>query len=512
MWGVESLALFDDDEDIGDELARRAERRVGDVLKGKWTLGRVLGAGGMAVVYEARHRNRKRAAIKLLHPELSSVQETRSRFMREGYVANSVGHKGAVEVLDDDVAEDGSAFLVMEYLDGETLADRFDREGAIQPRHLLPIIDGVLDVLAAAHRNEIIHRDIKPENVMLTKDGGVKLLDFGIARLREVSPAARHTRSGILLGTPAFMAPEQARSRWEDVDHRTDLWAVGAMTYFLLTGELVHEGETLTEMLSAAITTPAPSLASHDADLHPSLVALVDRALEFHKEERWQSAREMQVALCAVLEALDGDGASASGRVDAGEPAALAATPRRSPGTPAPHTPALGTAGPNTPTIASPQVVTSPPAETRSAAPARTMSSGTMDTLAASSQSSLPLKRGRAVYLGIAGAVMAALVIAFVARDSDQDVEQQTAAPAADTVAAPSEQAPSSEPSQVLAIGAGETQHVTSSASAVVEAPTPPAARSAPVEAPPPPPVERTTVEQPPPSDPDLDELMNRRK
>ncbi len=137
----------------------------------------------MAAVYAATHRNQKRAAIKMLHPELSVDPAIRQRFLREGYVANSIGHRGAVSVNDDDVTDDGLAYLVMELLEGETIEQRWQRKGRIlSALEALSVMDQLLDTLAAAHARGIVHRDLKPENMFLTRDGAVKILDFGIAR------------------------------------------------------------------------------------------------------------------------------------------------------------------------------------------------------------------------------------------------------------------------------------------------------------------------------------------
>src|SRR5262249_27814035 len=141
--------------------------------------------------------------------------------------------------------------------------------------------DGLLDVLAAAHRNGILHRDVKPSNVFVTRTGGIKLLDFGIASLRELSLGARQTRAGKALGTPAFMAPEQARGSWDDVDARADLWSVGATMFRLLTGHTVHQAQDDRELVQTACTRPAASLAESRPDLPAALVTLVDRALAF---------------------------------------------------------------------------------------------------------------------------------------------------------------------------------------------------------------------------------------
>jgi len=281
--------------EILDPLVMRARARVGSVLHSKWRLDVLLGVGGMAAVYAATHRNGSRAAVKILHPELSHNADVRARFLREGYVANTVGHEGAVKVIDDDTAEDGAAFLVMELLDGETLEDRRVRLGGqLSEDDVLSVADQLLDVLAAAHAKGIVHRDLKPENVFLTRAGHVKILDFGIARLRELSSASTATQSGTTMGTPYYMAPEQARGLWGEVDGRTDLWAVGATMYHLLSGVFVHDGRTTNEVLLAAMTKPAQPLASVAPKISPTVTHVVDRALAFDREARWRDAHHMQ--------------------------------------------------------------------------------------------------------------------------------------------------------------------------------------------------------------------------
>jgi serine/threonine-protein kinase len=280
---------------------QRAEARIGTLLKDKWRLDRLLGIGGMACVYAATHRNKKRAAIKMLHPELSADAALRERFLREGYVANSVGHRGAVTVDDDDVAEDGSAFIVMELLDGETLEQRWLRKGSRLPvSEVLAVCDQVLDTLVVAHGRGVVHRDLKPENLFVTREGVVKLLDFGIGRVHELSGVTTTTRTGATMGTPAFMAPEQARGRWQEVDGQTDLWALGATMFTLLSGEYVHKGETVNETLAMAVTHPARSLKCLRPDLPSAVVALVDRALAYSKKERFPDAGSMQAELRRV--------------------------------------------------------------------------------------------------------------------------------------------------------------------------------------------------------------------
>ncbi len=292
---------FDDDDDptqAVDPFLLRAQMRVGTTLHGKWRLDVHLGTGGMASVYAATHRNGSRAAIKILHPELSIHAQLRSRFQREGYLANAVGHRGAVRVLDDDAADDGSLFLVTELLDGESLEDRRVRFGGFLPEHeVLLLADQILDVLAAAHAKGIVHRDLKPENIFLTRTGQVKLLDFGIARLRELSTISTATKAGATLGTPAFMSPEQARGLWDEVENRSDIWACGATMFQLLSGRWVHEGRTPNEQLLSAMTKAAPPCASVAPFVCGGVARVVDRALAFDRDDRWSDARGMQEAI-----------------------------------------------------------------------------------------------------------------------------------------------------------------------------------------------------------------------
>ena len=288
-----------------DDSAQRAKARVGLLLKDKWRLEALLGVGGMAAVYRAVHRNGKEVAVKMLHPEISLNANIRERFLREGYVGNKVKHDGAVSVFDDDVAEDGSAFLVMELLEGETLEARRERKGGrLGVEEVLSITDHLLDTLTAAHAQGIVHRDLKPENLFLTRSGAVKILDFGIARLQDATGGQTATQTGSMMGTPVFMAPEQARGRWSEVDGRTDLWALGATMFNLLTGHFVHEGETVNEVMAMAITQPARSVAALGPTIPAAVVHLVDRALAYEKAERWADAHAMQEALRAAYHAI----------------------------------------------------------------------------------------------------------------------------------------------------------------------------------------------------------------
>ncbi|MEO8877860.1 MAG: serine/threonine-protein kinase, partial [Polyangiaceae bacterium] len=266
--------------------ANASASKVGTWIKEKYRLDSIIGDGGMAIVYAATHRNKKRFAVKMLRAEISTIDEIRTRFLREGYVANTVDHPGVVAVLDDDVTADGCAFLVMELLDGSSLEDLSMRsvDGKLPLRLVLAVMHQLLDVLVAAHAKNVVHRDLKPANLFVTKAGQAKVLDFGIARIREAN-LTNATQTGQAMGTPAFMAPEQARGKASLIGPRTDLYSVGATMYALLSGADVHKGETAQDVVFQAGSTHAPSLAILLPEAPAAVVAIVDRALAFDVEK-----------------------------------------------------------------------------------------------------------------------------------------------------------------------------------------------------------------------------------
>ncbi|WP_438031977.1 serine/threonine-protein kinase [Sorangium sp. So ce204] len=279
---------------------QRAQARVGTSLNGAWRLDALIGLGGMAAVYAATHRRGQRAAIKLLHPERARDRGDRARFLREKAIAQTLDHPGVAAVIADDVTEDGSPFLVMELLEGESLLQRWKAQrGPLPPAEVLSVSEQILEVLEAAHARGVVHRDLKPDNIFLTRERGVKILDFGIARLR--APSGQTSLVGLrAMGTPAYMPPEQARARWDLVDARTDLWALGATMFALLTDRYVQEAPTVNELFFLRMTCPIPSLARIAPSMFPAVVRVVDRALEFAQADRWPDARSM---LAAVREA-----------------------------------------------------------------------------------------------------------------------------------------------------------------------------------------------------------------
>jgi serine/threonine-protein kinase len=425
-----------------DEVIARAHKRLGSVLRGKYHLDRVLGVGGMATVYAATHRNGKEFAVKVLHPELGLRKDIRSRFVREGYVANSVKHAGAVAVLDDDSEEDGTAFLVMELLHGQTVEALWQRCANRLPLKLVTAVAvQLLDVLAAGHARGVIHRDIKPENLLVTREGQVKVLDFGIARVRDFA-AKSATQTGFTMGTPAFMSPEHARAKPEDIDARTDLWAVGATIFTLASGETVHDAENAQALLILAATMPARLLSEVLPDAPEPICRVVDRSLAFDSADRWADAgamRDAVVAACtqcfgeapsqaSVAEQIRALGAAGSIR----PPALLAGEPSTLPGRAAAggqgHGPSL-----TGPTTAGP-VATSPGLHRFSIGPWTS--------------------RRRLLTFGAAGVALAVMLMLVLMRGGDSDRGAVRGAAARDALTAPVQAAPQPEASGTAAAGA----------------------------------------------------------
>ena len=246
----------------GMDPETEAAQRVGTTLCNKWTLERLIGTGGMAAVYVASHKIGRREAIKILHSDVARDPELRARFEQEAHAVNRFEHPGAVEVRDIDVAEDGSPFLVMELLEGQPLSELARRaRGRRRSPTLLRLVDELLDVLAAAHAQGIIHRDIKPDNLFVRSDGRLKVLDFGIARVRagagRQAPDARRARRWGRRRTC-----RRSRSAASRSTRRADLFAVGATMFRLIARRRVHEAPSEAEMLVKMASQPAPPLAS----------------------------------------------------------------------------------------------------------------------------------------------------------------------------------------------------------------------------------------------------------
>jgi serine/threonine-protein kinase len=278
----------------------RGPSYTGRILGGRYEVRELLGEGGWGSVYAAVQADLgRRVALKILHVDVAVNAEAVSRFEREAKAAAALGHPNIVQVTDFRPGAGGEPpFLVMEILTGATLGGLLRVQRTLPPARVATIAFQMLSALDVAHRAGIVHRDVKPDNVFLVSMPGiqdlVKLLDFGIAKL-SVDDVAQLTSGAQLLGSPAFMSPEQVRSL--PVDPRADLYAVGATMYFALAGRLPFEATSVAALLSAIVAEPPAPLALAAQGLDPRLTALVHRALEKEPGRRFSSAAEMRAAL-----------------------------------------------------------------------------------------------------------------------------------------------------------------------------------------------------------------------
>jgi eukaryotic-like serine/threonine-protein kinase len=283
------------------DLELEAAQRVGTTICNKWKLTRLIGTGGMAAVYVGQNEIGHEAAIKILHLDIARDPDLRARFDQEAHAVNRLRHPGAVEIREKDATEDGAPFLVMELLDGQTLSALAREPGGVPLQDLLRYADELLDVLAAAHAQGIIHRDVKPDNLFVLRDGHLKVLDFGIARVRRDTQNKKpKTRLGATLGTAPYMPPEQIKG--QEIDARADLFAVGATMFRLIAKRRIHEAANEAETLVKMATDPAPPLASVTTDAPPDVCLVVDRALMFDRASRYPDALTMQEDVRALRE------------------------------------------------------------------------------------------------------------------------------------------------------------------------------------------------------------------
>ena len=289
----------DDEQDLPSTLP-------GTVIAGKYRLDGMIGRGGMGSVWSTMHLGLgQRVAVKLIAKRYAGSREARQRFDLEAKAAAQLRSRYVVQVFDNGETEDGTPYIVMELLEGESLDHRIERRGPVPLDQALRIVGQVGRALIRAHGLGIVHRDLKPENIFLTRsdedEAGeiAKVLDFGIAKIKTSDGGGSATRTGTVLGTPLFMSPEQARGL-KSVDHRTDLYSLGMVTFTMLTGRNAFSGESFGDILVSICTHPVPSLRTYAAFLPPALDAWMQRVCAKEPGDRFPSVEPMLDALYAA--------------------------------------------------------------------------------------------------------------------------------------------------------------------------------------------------------------------
>ena len=293
------------------------DRFIGRTLQDTYRIKRLLGKGGMGAVYEASHLRLPRCfAVKLLTSEVTEDSEALARFRREAEVTSALGHPHIVEVVDFNTTEDQEPYIVMELLEGEDLAARIKRCGRLGLPEATGIFKQAARALGSAHGRGIIHRDLKPPNIYIcTDDEGrdfVKVVDFGISKV--LGAQSRLTGTYQVLGTPLYMAPEQARETGAQVDHRVDVYAMGVILFEMLTGRPPFTGETLTGVLLKILEEPPPAIRSLRPELPEALEGVINRALEKDPVDRFASIKGLWQAVAAATGLEPPEEASSTGQ------------------------------------------------------------------------------------------------------------------------------------------------------------------------------------------------------
>ena len=269
------------------------------MLDDKYRIEHLVAEGGMGAVYAGTHvKLRKRVAIKLLNPQLTSPMMI-ERFHREAITASQIGHEGIAQVTDIGTSQAGEPFLVMEFLEGESLASRLKKSGPMPLEDACELACAILSPLAAAHRAGIVHRDLKPDNVFLVRQSRgemVKLLDFGISRAAGLEAEFRLTTTGLVLGTPYYMSPEQARGELE-ITPAADLYAIGVILYEMLIGAVPIHADNYNQLMYRVMMGEYPRPRERRADLPERLEQLILQAMSIEPEHRPRSASDLEQAL-----------------------------------------------------------------------------------------------------------------------------------------------------------------------------------------------------------------------
>jgi serine/threonine protein kinase len=286
-------------------LAPARDTRIGAIVQDRYRVLRKLGEGGMGAVYEGEHTVIKRkVAIKCLHAQYATDPEMVARFHREAMATNAIRHPNIVEVTDMGRFEDGAVFMVLEFLEGRELTNLLKSQGALPLSRVVHIGVQVCDALLAAHEGNIVHRDLKPDNIFLVRRGDdpdfVKVLDFGIAKFKEAG-AQGITRTGHTMGTPHYMAPEQAQAH-KTLDHRADIYSLGVILFHAITGVLPFDDESFPMLMIKVVQYPAPRLRQLVPSVPEALDNLVDRMLAKDPNARPANCAEIKRELLQFRE------------------------------------------------------------------------------------------------------------------------------------------------------------------------------------------------------------------
>ena len=275
---------------LPDEPAASADPLLGTVVDGRYRVDRVLGEGGMGVVYAAMHVTLgKRVALKVLRGEMARDDEVVQRFVQEAQACSSIGHANIIDITDFGRLPDGTSYFVMEYLEGQSLTQLIEQGGSMGGDEALGIVEQVASALSAAHGRGIVHRDLKPDNIFLIRRGNqshfVKVLDFGIAKVGGAN--SKLTKTGMVFGTPHYMSPEQAAG--QTVDARTDIYALGIIMYEMFTGTLPFDGDTFMGILSKHMFEAPPPPRERVAAAQLPAEPIILRCLAKRPEDRYAS-------------------------------------------------------------------------------------------------------------------------------------------------------------------------------------------------------------------------------